>query len=145
MENKTSKVAMNESRIGLDAPLVVSSITENCLYSGFFGRLDSERMKLVTDKMIETIDFKESEYVIIDLSNVEIIDSAIAVHLVKVGTILQLTGVKVIFCGIKGIVAQTMTAIGLEFEKYPIVRDLKGALKMVYELNGQKLVKINSD
>ncbi len=145
MENKTSKVAMNESRIGLDAPLVVSSITENCLYSGFFGRLDSERMKLVTDKMIETIDVKESEFVIIDLSNVEIIDSAIAVHLVKVGTILKLTGVKVIFCGIKGIVAQTMTAIGLEFEKYPIARDLKGALKMVYELNGQKLVKINSD
>ena len=145
MENKSSKVAMNESRIGLDAPLVVSSITENCLYSGFFGRLDSERMKLVTDKMLETIDVKGSEYVIVDLSNVEIIDSAIAVHLVKVGTILQLTGVKVIFCGIKGIVAQTMTAIGVEFEKYTIARDLKGALKLVYEFNGQKLVKINPD
>lgn len=141
--NESANVAMNEVRIGIDAPIVVSQISDNCLYSGFFGRLDSERIKVVTDRILESVEMTGNEMIIVDLSNVEIIDSAIAAHLIQIGITLKLTGVDVIFCGIKGIVAQTMAIVGIEFDKFMIAKDLKRALSIVYEKNGLKLVKIN--
>ena len=136
---ETSKVGMSETRIGIDAPMVVSQIAQNCLYCGFFGRLDSARIKAVTDKMLETVEMSSSDTIIIDLSNVEIIDSAVAAHLVKVGTALKLIGVNTVFCGIKSIVAQTMAALGVEFDKFTVARNLHTALKAVYAISGMKL------
>ncbi len=146
MKNQeSSKVAMNETSIGIDTPMVVSQISDNCLYSGFYGRLDSARMKVVTDRMINSVELSGNEIIIIDLSNVDIIDSGVAAHLIKVGTTLKLIGVKVVFCGIKSIVAQTMAVLGVEFEKFELAKDLKSALNIVYEITGLKLVKKNTD
>ncbi len=65
MKNQeTSRVAMNETSIGIDTPIVVSQISDNCLYSGFFGRLDSARMKVVTDKIINTVELSANEVII---------------------------------------------------------------------------------
>jgi len=140
---ESSKVGMSETRIGIDAPMVVSQIASNCLYCGFFGRLDSARIKSVTDKMLGTVELSNATMVIIDLSNVEIIDSAVAAHLVKVGTALKLIGVTVVFCGIKSIVAQTMAALGVEFDKFIVARNLHTALQNVYAKSGLKLVEVD--
>ena len=122
--NYKSKVAMSEIRSGLEAPIVISEIADRCLYSGFFGRLDS-RMKEITDKMLSTIEHTNTDYIIIDLASVEFIDSAVATHLIQIGNTLKLVGIKVVFCGIKSVVAQTMTIAGVEFDKFHISRDLK--------------------
>lgn len=137
----SEKVVMKESEMGVEAPLVVSQIFSNCLYSGFFGRLDSERIKVVTNKMLESIDFYDCDFIIIDLSNVDIIDSAIAAHLVKISNTIKLSGVEVILCGIKGFVAQTMAVVDVHLDDFRITKDLKKALNLVYELSGYQLVK----
>tara|TARA_B100000767_G_scaffold251046_1_gene253760 strand:+ start:378 stop:809 length:432 start_codon:yes stop_codon:yes gene_type:complete len=143
MENKAKpKVAMDEMMIGIDTPIVVSQITEYCLYSGFFGRLDSSRMKSVTDKILNTVEMTQNKMIIIDLSNIEMIDSAVVSHLLQIGTTLNLIGVKAVFCGIKSIVAQTMATLGIEFDKYITERTLSDALKTIYKLNGYHLVRI---
>lgn len=138
MENN---VAIKESKMGIEVPLVVSRIFDNCLYSGFFGRLDSERIKVVTERMLEYVDLYNSDYVIIDLSNIDLIDSAVAAHLAKIGISLKLSGVQVILCGIRGVVAQTMAVIGVELDKSIVAKDLSKALETVYDLSGYQLVK----
>ena len=47
-----SKVAISRKKIGGEVPMVVSEITDRCLYSGFFGTMDSSRMKIITDKLL---------------------------------------------------------------------------------------------
>ncbi len=140
--NETSKLAMSEKRIGFETPMVVSQIAESCLYSGFFGRMDSSRMKTVTDNMLSSIEQSDNDMIIIDLSNVELIDSAIAAHLINIGNVLRLVGVQIIFCGINSIVAQTMVVGGVEFEKFLTARDLQAALTLVYKIKGFELVPI---
>lgn len=140
---ESQKVAIARKKIGGEVPIVVNELTDKCLYTGFFGTLDSERMKAITDKILEMLGSTGIEVVVIDLANIDIIDSAVAAHLVRLGETLTLIGVKSIFCGILPPVAQTMITAGIEMRGFRISRDLKSAIKIVFEIQGIKLVKID--
>ena len=139
------KVAFSRKRIGGEVPLVVNELTDKCLYTGFFGTLDSVRMKSVTDKILEMVTLSDIELTVIDLSNIDIIDSAVASHLDRVGETLKLVGVQTILCGIVPSVAQIMITTGISMSGFRIARDLKAAIRLVFELQGFKLVKIEPE
>lgn len=143
-EKKTPQVAVSRRALGGDAPIVISEVSERCLYAGFFGTLDSSRMKKVIDTVMEVVNRNDNDLMIVDLSNMEIIDSAIANQLKKLNKLLQFVGMEVIFCGIKPIVAQSMISAGVELENITIEKNLKRALRLVYRKQGYKLVKIDS-
>ena len=144
-KQESQKVAIAQKKIGGEVPIVVNELTEKCLYTGFFGILDSSRMKSITDKVLEMLSATGIEMVVIDLANVDIIDSAVASHLVRLGETLTLIGVETIFCGIMPPVAQVMITAGIEMKGFKISRDLKSAIKLVFEIQGIKLVKIEPE
>ena len=143
-KKEQTSVAISEKRIGLDTPIVVTEILDQCLYSGFFGRMDSARVKAASDRILESIMQVEAEFVIIDLSNVDLIDSAVAAHLIRVGDIIALIGTTPAFCGITPTVAQSMAYAGVEFRKFRIFRDLKSTLKWVLETQQWKIISTDS-
>jgi len=136
---ESSAVAFSQHAGSVLAPIVVSEIADGCLYSGFFGRLDSARMKQVTDHMLASVERSSSERIIIDLANVDMIDSMVAGHLLKLGSTLRLIGVEPVYCGISTLVAQTMAKTGVEFGDIVVVRNLKAALRYVLALDGVEL------
>ncbi len=142
-ESLNKKVAVSESRVGIETPMVISHIAQNCLYTGFFGRLDSVRIKSITDKVIERAESSGTLITIVDLSNVEYIDSAICQHLIDIAITMKLLGVEVVFCGLKAIVAQTMTKAGIYFNEFGVYKNLEIALQEVYRKTGFKLVKVD--
>jgi len=136
----TQKVALSRKQIGGEIPMIANEITDDCIYSGLFGVLDSSRMALVIDKITALAHNKQISYVIVDLGNVEAIDSSVAGYLIKLGDILQLVGVVPIFCGISAELAQTMVTAGVSLGAYITVRDLKSALTKSYQLTKVILV-----
>ena len=138
---ENQKVAIARKKIGGEIPIIVNELTDKCLYTGFFGVLDSSRMKSITDRILGMLSATGIEMVVIDLGNVDIIDSAVASHLVRLGDTLTLVGVETIFCGIMPPIAQIMVTAGIEMRGFKICRDLKSAVKLVFELQGIKLVK----
>jgi len=141
-EKQEAKVAFSRKKIGGEVPIVVNQITDACLYSGFFGTLDSSRMKSITDKVLDLASGTGIEIIIIDLANVDVIDSAVVAHLVRLADTLTLVGVKVIFCGIMPHIAQIMVTSGIDLKGFIISRDLKSAIKEVFRYQGLELVKI---
>ena len=140
MQEPIKKVAISRTKIGGEAPIIVSEVTEKCLYSGFFGTLDSARVQAITERVLDILEKTSIEIIIIDLANVDIIDSAVAVHLVKFANTLKIVGVDAIFCGITPTIAQTIITGGLELKVYRISRNLKTALKEVFLRQGLMLV-----
>lgn len=138
------EVAISRRKIVGEAPIVINEVTDRCLYSGFFGTLDSARIKKIIDGILETTTRTEHDMIIIDLSNVDVIDSAIAGHLVKMNKTLQLVGLDVIFCGFKPVVAQSLVAAGVLLENIYVAKNFKRALKEAYRRQGLKLVKIDN-
>lgn len=140
-----AKVAISRRILGGDASIVINEITDRCLFSSFYGTLDSVRMKKVIDGVMEVVNRNDNDIIIIDLSNIDIIDSSIAAHLKRLNKLLQLVGMEVIFCGIKPIVAASMVTAGVELENMLLEKNLKRALLLVYKKQGQKLVKITNE
>ncbi len=140
-ENPAPKVAISRRLLGGDAPIVINEITSRCLFSSFYGTLDSVRMKKVVDALLDTVNRNDNDIIIIDLSNIDIIDSSIAAHLKKLNKLLQLLGMEVIFCGIKPIVANSMVTAGVELENITVEKNLKRSLFKVYDKQGLQLVK----
>lgn len=143
-DNSNKQVAISRRILGGEAPIVINEITDRCLYSGFFGTLDSVRMKKVNDAILEVADRNDHDMMIIDLSNVEVIDSAVANNLKKLNKLLQLIGVEVVFCGFKPIVASSLISAGIELDDIKVQKNLKRAIKYVYSQQGLKLVSISS-
>ncbi len=138
-------VAFSRKKIGGEVPLVVNEVTEGCLYSGFFGTLDSARMKSITDKILGLAGSTGIEIIIIDLANIDVIDSAVTAHLARLGDTLTLVGVKVIYCGIMPFVAQTMITSGVDLKGFTTSRDLKAAIREVFRFQGYDLVRMAPD
>jgi len=141
-EDQHQQVAISRRRIAGEAPIVVNEVTDRCLLSGFFGTLDSVRMKKIIEGILEVTTRTEHDMIIIDLSNVDVIDSAISGHLVKLNKTLQMVGLDVMFCGIKPIVAQSMVAAGGILDNIYVAKNLKRALKEAYRRQGLALTKI---
>lgn len=137
------KVSIDMTKIAGESPMVVSEIFDNTLYTGFFGILDSARIMDITDDLLLKIEEKDTNYLIIDLSNVDIIDSAVAAHLIKVVNTLKLVGTKTYFCGVKAIVAQSMINAGIGLEETNTFRSLKYAIKKTLEDQKLKIVPID--
>lgn len=142
--NVESNVAISRRIIGGDTPIVINEITDRCLFSSFYGTLDSVRMKRVIDGLLEVVNRNDNDMIIIDLSNIDIIDSTIAAHIKKLNKLLQLLGMEVIFCGIKPIVANSMVSAGVELENIQVQKNLKQALTVVYKKLGLILQKSKS-
>ena len=98
-------VAISRKQIGGESPIVASELFDQCIYSGFFGTIDSARMAAITNKIIQMVENGDYTVAIIDLSNVDAIDSSVASQLVQTSETLNLIGVKTIFCGIRGVIA----------------------------------------
>ena len=135
----TDDVAVSRKQIGGEVPMVVAEATDDCIYTGLFGSLDSARMAVVTEKLTALCESSRISLVVIDLGNVDAIDSAVSAELVRLADVLVMVGVEPIFCGIKGVLARTMVTAGMG--KYTIQRDLKSALKYSFKQSGYTLSK----
>lgn len=143
IDDNDKNIAISRRVLGGEAPIVINEITERCLYSGFFGTLDSVRMKKVIDNILEVADRNDHDLIIIDVSNVDVIDSAVAGNLKKLNKLLQLIGMEVIFCGFKPIVAASMISAGVELDNINVEKNLKRAIKAVFKKQGLKVTPIN--
>jgi rsbT co-antagonist protein RsbR len=135
-------VAISRRKLGGEAPIVVNEVVDRCLLVGMFGTLDSARMKSVVDLVLTVASTSDTDTIIIDLSNIEVVDSVIAAQLIRINKTLQIVGIQVIFCGIKPIVAQSIVSAGIELENVYVVKNLKAAVREVYMRRGLQLVKI---
>ncbi|WP_029406934.1 STAS domain-containing protein [Thiomicrorhabdus sp. Milos-T2] len=136
-------VAVSRKQIGGEIPMVVSEISDRTIYTGLFGSIDSARIAEVSDKLIACFEIKEVDYVIMDLGNVDVIDSSVSGYLLRLADTLVLLGITPIFCGIKGYLAESMVKANVNLKEHIIKRNLKAALSTTYEMSGKKIVDIN--
>ncbi|MES2765455.1 MAG: STAS domain-containing protein [Bacteroidota bacterium] len=127
-----------------ELPIVAGEILENCLYSGFFGTLDHARIKSITDTVMSFAESKDLKMIIIDLSNVDIMDSAVAVQLISIGDTLKLVGIEIIFCGIKPFIAQSINKTGVSIAGLTFTKNLKTALQEALKRSGLKILPLKA-
>ncbi|WP_157842952.1 STAS domain-containing protein [Bacillus sp. FJAT-44742] len=117
-----------EELIELSVPIV--PITKDVAILPLVGTLDTYRTQELMGKTLKSGADLGLTYLVIDLSGVHMIDTAVAQNLFQLREALQLLGITAIMAGVRPELAQTMVTLGISFQKTYIVRSLPEALSL---------------
>lgn len=93
------------------------------------GTVDSARTADMMQALMDAIVRDQARFAIIDLTGVEVVDTATADHLIQLFRAARVLGVEGVLCGIRPAVAQTVVALGLDLGAVKTMRSLRDALR----------------
>lgn len=93
------------------------------------GVVDSQRAAVMMERVLTHVVANKSRIVILDVTGVEIVDSAIADHLVRMVKAIELLGARCMVTGLRPAVAQTLVSIGVDLGSMTTLMSLRHALR----------------
>jgi rsbT co-antagonist protein RsbR len=112
----------------LSMPVV--EVWDGVLALPVIGEVDAERAEGVTEALLEAVVRARATRVIIDLTGVELIDTASVGRLLKVVEGVGLVGSAAVVSGIRPHVANIMVTLGADMSRVKTVRNLRDAIKL---------------
>lgn len=116
----------------LATPMV--RIWKDVLLVPLIGSLDSVRAETLAERLLEAASASRAKVVIVDVTGLPTIDTAVGGFLIEMFAALRLLGTSVVLTGIRPSVAHTLVKLGIDFRMVGIARDLEDALRMSLEL-----------
>jgi rsbT co-antagonist protein RsbR len=118
----------------------VLQVRERLLILPIIGVVDPQRARQLTEQLLRGIRTNRAKVVVLDITGVPYIDSAVANHLVQTVEAARLLGAIVIVTGLSPEIAQTLVNIGVDLGKMNTVGDLQGGIEEAERLLGYKVV-----
>lgn len=117
----------NQQIAALSAPLL--DVWQGVLAVPLSGSLDSLRIADLTERLLQAITERRVQFVILDLTGVDNLDTNNAAQLIKLLSALRLLGATGIVTGIHPVVAQIVVQLGVELSSIVTLRSLQEALR----------------
>jgi rsbT co-antagonist protein RsbR len=92
----------------------VLPLSRSALVLPLVGALDSERLALVQEQALRSLEQTSARSLILDITGVPIIDTAVAQGLIRVVQAARLLGAEVVLVGIRPEVAQAVVGLGIQ-------------------------------
>jgi rsbT co-antagonist protein RsbR len=118
----------------------VLPVRERLLILPIIGVIDPQRARQLTEQLLAGIRTNRAKVVVMDITGVPAIDSAVANHLVQTVEAARLLGAAIIVTGLSPAIAQTLVTIGMDLGKMTTVGDLQGGIEEAERLLGYKVV-----
>ncbi|WP_232218831.1 DICT sensory domain-containing protein [Chloroflexus sp. Y-396-1] len=103
---------LEETIAQLGAPVV--PLFEGVLLLPLIGSIDSRRSQYIMEHLLSGIAEYMADVVIIDITGVPMVDTAVANHLLQTIRAARLLGTQIIITGIRAAIAQTMISLGID-------------------------------
>jgi rsbT co-antagonist protein RsbR len=127
MNYSTRKIEVAQTALQeLSVPVV--PISSDIAVLPLVGEVDTQRAKFIMEKCLKSSSDLQLKQLFIDVSGVPMIDTMVAHNLFQIVRALSLIGVKATMTGIRPEIAQTIVALGIEFQEIPTKANLKQAL-----------------
>lgn len=122
----------------LETPVI--QIWKGILVLPLVGTLDTARAQRMNEKLLERIVETDSEIVILDITGVPVIDTAVAQHLLETITAARLLGSEVLMVGISTHMALTVVQLGLDLSNVITRTTLAKGLELAFSRLGLQVV-----
>jgi anti-anti-sigma factor len=116
----------------LSTPVLV--VLERLLIVPLVGELDADRARQLTDELLGRIRSGRAQVVVIDVTGVPAIDTAVAGQLVHTVEACRLLGARVIVTGLSGDTTQALVATGVDLGGIHAVADLQRGIEEAQRL-----------
>lgn len=123
----------------LSTPVV--RLWENILALPLIGTLDSARTQVVMQNLLDAIVETRSDFAIIDITGVPVVDTLVAQHLLKTVAAARLMGADCLISGIRPQIAQTIIHLGVDLANVTTKATLADAFAIALRRSGQAVVR----
>ena len=121
----------------------VLQVRDRLLIVPLIGMIDAPRARQLTEQLLRSIRDNRAKVVVIDITGVAVVDSAVANHLLQAVQAARLMGATVIVTGISAEIAQTLVRIGVDLAKLDTLGDLQEGIAEAERLLGYRVVAID--
>jgi len=125
-------VEQSEAIHELSSPVLL--LSAGLLLLPLIGMVDSDRARQVTENLLEAISAHRAKVVVIDVTGVPAVDSAVANHLIQTADAARLMGATAIVTGMSTINAQTLVRIGVNPASLNTRGDLSSGLEEAHRI-----------
>src|SRR6266576_494610 len=123
----------------------VLQVRERLLILPIIGVIDAQRARQLTEQLLRGIRNNRAKVVVVDITGVPAIDSAVANHLVQTVEASRLMGASVIITGLSPEIAQTLVTIGVDPSEMNAVGDLQGGIEEAERQLGYKVIQVEKN
>lgn len=123
----------------LSTPVV--QLWDGILALPLIGTLDSARTQVVMQNLLEAIVTTRSDFAIIDITGVPVVDTLVAQHLLKTVAAARLMGAECMISGIRPQIAQTIIHLGVDLSDVITKATLADAFALTLRRAGFKMVR----
>ncbi len=114
----------------------VLELWDDVLALPVIGIVDSKRSIEMMEQLLEAVVRKQAQFVIIDVTGVELVDTATADRLLRLVTAVEYVGARAILTGIRTAVAQTLATLRVDLGSILTLRTLRDGLRECLRLKG---------
>ncbi|WP_272424522.1 STAS domain-containing protein [Polyangium jinanense] len=119
----------------LETPII--QVWDRVLTVPMVGVVDSRRAARVTEDLLAAVSHTQARFAILDLTGVDVVDTATAGHILKILGAVRLLGAEGIITGIRPVVAQTIISLGLDLSRVRTLATLRDALALAVRSLGE--------
>jgi methyl-accepting chemotaxis protein len=113
----------------LEMSTPVTKIWDGVLFAPIVGIVDSKRSVDIMNKALSSIADTRASTLLLDISGVAVVDTAVANHLIKIAKAAVLMGCKTIISGISPAIAQTIAELGIDLGSIQTTSTIESALR----------------
>ena len=120
----------------------VLQLRDRLLILPIIGAIDGQRARQLTEQLLRGVRTNRAKVVVVDVTGVPDVDSAVANHLLQAVEASRLMGASVIISGLSAETAQTLVTLGINLSTVNAVVDLQGGIEEAEHLLGHEVVKV---
>lgn len=135
------EVIQRQQKELLELSTPVVRLWENILALPLIGTLDSARTQVVMQNLLQAIVDTRSDYAIIDITGVPVVDTLVAQHLLKTVSAARLMGADCMISGIRPQIAQTIIHLGVDLSDVTTKATLADAFDLALRRGGHRVVR----
>lgn len=115
----------------LETPVI--PLLEGVLVLPLVGHIDTRRATQLSEAVLNTVHQQRARVVIMDITGVSVVDTAIAQRLAQLAQSIQLLGAQVLLTGIRADIAQTIVAQGINLDQIRTAGRLQDGIATVLD------------
>jgi len=117
----------------------VLQLWDDVLALPVIGTVDTHRSADIMERLLTEVTQRQSKFVILDITGVEVVDTRTADHFIKVIKAAELLGATCLLTGIRPAVAQTLVDLGVDLSTIATLRNLQEGLRHCLDRMGQQI------
>jgi len=122
----------------------VLQVWDGILALPIIGTLDTARTQEINEALLQKIIDTGAEIVIVDLTGVMIVDTAVAKHLVETVTAARLLGAEVMLVGMAPRIAITLVHLGIDLSRIITGGTLAQGLELALARLGLEVIRVQA-